>query len=160
MVQILAQGRYRTAALGPGVVVSAGMTPRDGGRLVYRGAVGAEISLEEARLAAALATQNALTAMQSEVPPGQRMAACLSLTVYLRATGEFDAHASVADAASDVIGERLGPQAMGTRVTVGVASLPGGAPVEVQLIGLLADLDAVEGPEPGEDLGTPEGSSR
>lgn len=159
MEQIPAQGRYRTAAIGRGVVVSAGMTPRVSGRLICRGEVGSQVSLEEARQAASLATQKALTAMQSEVPHGKRIAACLSLTVYIRATGEFDGHARVADAASDAVCERLGPQAMGARVAVGVASLPGGAPVEVQLIGLLADVGAIEGQEPREDPGASERSS-
>jgi hypothetical protein len=122
--------------------MSAGMTPRANGRLICRGEVGSQISLEEARQAAALATRNALAAMESEVPQGKRMSACLSLTVYIRATGEFDDHARVADAASEAICECLGPQAMGARIAVGVASLPGGAAIEVQLIGLLADVGA------------------
>lgn len=160
MEQIPAQGKYRSAALGPGVVISAGMTPRASGRLICRGEVGSQISLEEARQAAALATRNALVAMESEVPQGKQMSACLSLTVYIRATGNFDDHARVADAASDAICERLGPQAMGARVAVGVASLPGGAPIEVQLIGLLADVGAGVGQQPWQGAGATERASR
>jgi hypothetical protein len=160
MEQVPAQGRYRSAALGPGVVTSAGMTPRKNGRLICRGEVGSQISLDEARQAAALATQNALAAMESEVPPGKRISACLSLTVYIRATGDFGDHARVADAASDAICQRLGSQAMGARVAVGVASLPGGAPIEVQLMGLLADVGAGIEQEPWQDAGVFGGASQ
>jgi enamine deaminase RidA (YjgF/YER057c/UK114 family) len=154
------QGKYRSAALGPGVVVSAGMTPRDSGRLICHGEVGSQVSVDQARQAAALATRNALVAMESEVPPGKRMSACLSATVYIRAGGNFDDHAKVADAASEAICEHLGPQAMGARVAVGVASLPGGAPVEVQLIGLLADVGAGVGEQPWQGAEVTEKASR
>lgn len=120
------------------MVFSAGMTPRIEGKLVFRGEVGSEVSLEEARQAAALAAGNALTAIQANLPDGVRMAACLLLTVYIRASLSFENHSLVADAASDVVCESTGSQGIGARVAVGVMSLPGGAPVEVQIVAQVA----------------------
>ena len=46
----------------------------------------------------------------------------------------FQAHSSVADYASEYLFERMGNAGIASRAAIGVASLPGNAPVEIQLI--------------------------
>ncbi len=64
----------------------------------------------------------------------------MQLRGYVRATSEFDTHPTVIDGASqlllDVFGERVGAHA---RTAIGVASLPGGACVELDLVVSLAE---------------------
>jgi enamine deaminase RidA (YjgF/YER057c/UK114 family) len=115
-------------------IMTAGITPRVDGKLVWTGKVGSAVSAEHAREATALATRNAVIAALEALPEGMTVTCCLMLTVYLNAVETFERHSWVADGASSVIAETWGSEAMGVRVAVGVASLPGGSPVEVQIL--------------------------
>jgi enamine deaminase RidA (YjgF/YER057c/UK114 family) len=56
------------------------------------------------------------------------------LGVYVAATADFTDHASVADGASELLRDVLGPQTISSRIVIGVASLPLGSAVELELI--------------------------
>lgn len=131
---VWAQGSYRLAVITGDTIMTAGITPRVDGKLVWTGKVGSAVSVEHARDATALATRNAVIAAHDALPEGMTVTCCLMLTVYLNATETFERHSWVADAASSVIAETWGSEAVGVRVAVGVASLPGGSPVEVQIL--------------------------
>jgi enamine deaminase RidA (YjgF/YER057c/UK114 family) len=127
------QGDYVPAVLHGGIVHTAGMTPRRDGVLLVRGIVGQTLSIEEAREAAAVAAGNALAAVRSVLPAGAGLR-CLQMTVFVACTPDFTALSAVADGASAVIAEAHGTQALPARSAIGVAALPSGAPVEVQLV--------------------------
>ena len=57
-------------------------------------------------------------------------------TVGVRINGEagFSSHAKLADFASEYLVEELGEAGIGSRAAIGIASLPGEAPVEVQMV--------------------------
>ncbi|PPF76605.1 RidA family protein [Subtercola sp. Z020] len=127
-------GAYAVARRVGGLVYTAGMTPRRGGALVATGMLGDTISVETGRELTTLATGRALDAAASILQPGEALAGIVSLTVFLAAAPQFTAHSTVADAASEVVAEWMPGAPLPVRAAVGVASLPGGAPVEVQLI--------------------------
>ena len=56
------------------------------------------------------------------------------MTVYVNAEDGFTAHAKVADFASDFLNEELGDASPMARTSIGIASLPGNAPVEISLV--------------------------
>ena len=62
------------------------------------------------------------------------------LTVYVNAEEGYTSHAKIGDAASNFLYETLGDAGIGSRAAIGVASLPGNAPVEVQLV---AQIDKI-----------------
>ncbi|HET7304610.1 MAG TPA: RidA family protein [Segeticoccus sp.] len=128
------QGRYQPALRHAGTLVTAGMTPRVDGQLVHVGKVGREVSLEDAVRAADRAARNAVAAAAVAAGSLADIERALRLTVYVNATEDFRRHSEVADGASaallDVLGEE---RAAVVRSAVGVASLPGGACVEVEL---------------------------
>jgi enamine deaminase RidA (YjgF/YER057c/UK114 family) len=136
----LAQGRYRTAVRHGGMVVSAGMTPRVDGELVHVGKVGLDLTLDEARAAAAVAAANAVAAVIDAAGSAEAIACCLRLAVYVNATDDFTDHSIVADAASERVESLLGERGRAARAAIGVASLPGGAPVEIELWCALTDV--------------------
>jgi len=113
--------------------MTAGMTPRVEGRLLHLGQVGAEVSLEDARTAVAIATSNAVSAVAALVGSTDGIGQALRLTVYVNAVQGFTGHSQVADAASARLAELLGERGSVVRSAVGVSSLPGGACVEVEL---------------------------
>lgn len=133
------QGHYLPAVVHGGIAYSAGMTPRVGGELLSTGRVGAEVALEQARDLAGHAAANALSAVAAAAGGLDRIARCLRLTVYVAAAPGFTAHSQVADGASALLRERLGARGAAARSAVGVAGLPSGAPVEVELTAALVE---------------------
>lgn len=132
-----AQGRYVPAVVHCGIAYSAGMTPRVDGELLARGTVGGTVSPEQARDLAGRAAANALAAIADAAGGIENVARCLRLTVYIAAAPGFTRHSAVADGASGALWERLGERAVLARSAIGVASLPSGAPVEVELTAAL-----------------------
>ncbi|GAB3802594.1 RidA family protein [Virgibacillus kimchii] len=65
---------------------------------------------------------------------GERLEQILLLNVYVNAEDTFQEHTSLADYASAYLFETLGDAGIGSRAALGVASLPGNAPVEIQLV--------------------------
>lgn len=128
------QGDYVPARRLGHLVFTSGMTPRRDGKLLHFGPVRRDQPLEDHRAAVELACANALSAARSTLTPGESIAGILSLTVYIAAEQGFDQHARLADFASARLRAELGPGGIGTRAAVGVATLPGNAPVEVQII--------------------------
>lgn len=126
------QGDYVPAVLHDGLIHTAGMTPRADGVLLYTGVVGTDLTIEDARAAAARAATNALAAARSVLPPGAGLRA-LKMTVFIACTPVFTQLSAVADGASAVLAAELGAAALPARSAIGVAALPSGAPVEVEL---------------------------
>ncbi|MBB5158300.1 enamine deaminase RidA (YjgF/YER057c/UK114 family) [Saccharopolyspora phatthalungensis] len=127
-------GDYATARVAGGLVFTAGMTPRNGSRLVAAGRLGADLDLKQGKELAALAAQRAIAAAHHAAEnAGVGLAEAVSLTVYLATTADFTEHTAVADGASERVAAHLGgPPA--ARAAIGVHSLPSGAPVEVSAI--------------------------
>jgi enamine deaminase RidA (YjgF/YER057c/UK114 family) len=132
------QGRYVAATATDALVLTAGMTPRVDGVLQHVGRVGQDVSLDEARDAARVAVSNALAAAGDEVGSLDGIARALRLVVFVNAAEGFTQHSVVADAASERMVEVLGDRGVVVRTAVGVASLPGGACLEVELTCLRA----------------------
>jgi enamine deaminase RidA (YjgF/YER057c/UK114 family) len=133
------QGAYVTAVAEPlragdVLLASAGMTPREDGRLAVTGLAGRDLDVARARDAAALAARNAVAALTAGHPAPIRR--WLRMTVYVACADGFTDLSAVADGASAVLdGLGLGRPA---RSAIGVRALPGGAPVEVELTAIAA----------------------
>lgn len=128
------QGRYVAAKRRGDLIFTAGMTPRRGGTLICIGPVRATDDISVHREAVVLACLNALSAARGRLADGERIDEILSMTVYVAAEAGFEAHARLADFASDCLFEEFGEAGICARAAVGVASLPGGAPVEISIV--------------------------
>ena len=65
---------------------------------------------------------------------GEQIQKLLYMTVYINGEAGFSSHAKLADFASEYLVEELGEAGIGSRAAIGIASLPGEAPVEVQMV--------------------------
>ena len=128
------QGKYVPATRFGDVIVTAGMTPRKNGQLIQTGRVLKDAPLEDYKDAVRQAAENALTAARNQLAEDECIVRVLSMTVYVNAEDGFTSHAKIADFASDYLNEELGDASPMARVSIGVATLPGNAPVEIQLI--------------------------
>ena len=128
------QGKYKPAVRHGDLIFTAGMTPRNNGVLIFSGKVTAEEPLETYRDAVCQAACNCLTAARNKLEEGESIQRVLSMTVYINAAPGFSSHAKLADFASEYLVEELGDAGIGARAAIGIASLPGDAPVEIQLV--------------------------
>ncbi|MGB3355177.1 MAG: RidA family protein [Mycobacterium sp.] len=112
----------------------SGATARREGVPALRGVVGEDVDAEQAAEQAGLAALNLLGAIDAAVGL-DTVAAVVQLRGYVRAVPDFDTHPAVIDGASRVLlgafGSEVGAHA---RTAIGVASLPGGACVELDLV--------------------------
>lgn len=112
----------------------SGATARRDGVPALRGVVGADVTVAAAVDQAGLAALNLLAAIDASVGL-DAVAAVIALRGYVRAAPDFATHPAVVDGASQVLlaafGADVGAHA---RTAIGVASLPGGACVELDLV--------------------------
>ena len=127
-------GSYVPAARAGSFLFTAGQLPFKEGRLPYTGKVGREVSVEDAKEAARLCALNALTAVKSEAGSLENMRRVAKITGYVASAEGFNGQPEVINGASDLIGELFGEKGLHARTAVGVAELPLGAPVEVELV--------------------------
>ncbi|MEV6133389.1 RidA family protein [Streptomyces violaceusniger] len=121
-----------------GVAYVSGQLPRKDGRIAYHGKVGADVDVESARAAARLCAQACLTTLDSELSgEGGRVLRILKITGFVASAPDFTAQGKVIDAASEVLIEALGDSGRHARSAVGVAQLPHGACVEIEVVAAL-----------------------
>ena len=128
------QGKYVPATRHGDLIFTAGMTPRKDGVLQFTGKVKSEEPLESYKEAVRIAASNALTAARNTLADGEKIVRVLSFWVYINAEEGFVSHAKLADFGSDYLTEELGEAGSAARAAIGLGTLPGNAPVEVQLI--------------------------
>jgi len=128
------QGNYVPATRFGSLICTAGMTSRKNGVLIFAGKVKADEPLETYREAVYQATSNALMAAQNMLAEGEKIAQVMQLMVYVNAEEGFNVHSKLADFASEYLCRELGQQGIAARAALGIASLPGNAPVEIQMI--------------------------
>jgi len=128
------QGKYVPANRFENMIFTAGMTPRDNGVLIKTGKIAIADPIEDYRDAVRQAAKNALTAARNKLEEGEHIARILLITVYVNAEEGYTTQAKIADHASEYFCEELGEAGIGARAAVGVASLPGNAPVEISII--------------------------
>lgn len=128
---------YSPAIRAGSYVYTSGQLPTVDGTLVVSGIVGEEIGVAEAADAARVAALNALAAAASAAAGIDQLARIVKVTVFVASTPNFADQPAVANGASHVLRDIFGTTH--ARSAVGVASLPLGAPVEVEIIAEIAD---------------------
>ncbi|AUW46058.1 RidA family protein [Rhizobium leguminosarum] len=104
------------------------------GKLVAAGSVGEEVSLEDGALAARAAAINVLAQARAALGSLDRVKQIVRLGGFIAAPTSFADHARIMNGASDLMVEVFGEQGRHTRSTIGVASLPLQAAVEVEAL--------------------------
>ena len=118
-------------------VYVSGQLPMVGGKLPLTGKVGAEVTAEQGAELARTCALNALAALEALVGLG-RIVKIVKVTGFVASAPGFTGQPAVINGASNLFGEVLGEQGRHARSAVGVAELPLGAPVEVEVIAEVA----------------------
>jgi enamine deaminase RidA (YjgF/YER057c/UK114 family) len=132
-------GAYVPTSRSGALIFTAGQLPFEGGEVSVTGKVGETVTPENAREAARLCALNALAAAAAEAGGLNRIARVVRITGYIASAPGFNRQPEVLNGASELIGEVFGEAGLHARSAVGVAELPLGAPVEVELVAELGD---------------------
>lgn len=125
---------YVPAIRAGNLVFTAGQVPFENGEIRITGKVGDTVSLEEAQHAARICALNALAAAASEAGGLDRISRIIKVVGYVASAPGFNGQPQVVNGASDLLGEIFGEAGHHARSAVGVAELPLGVPVEVEMI--------------------------
>ena len=116
------------------LVFSSGQLPTRDGRPVYTGKLGQDLTVEQGQEAARVAALNCLAAVAAEIGSLDEIEAVVKLTGYVASAPGFVDQPLVANGASTLLEQVFGEAGKHARAAVGVAELPRGVPVEVELI--------------------------
>jgi enamine deaminase RidA (YjgF/YER057c/UK114 family) len=115
------------------LVTVSGQLPAIDGKVTVTGKLGLDVSLEEGQHAARLCLINVLAQLHAALPGGlDSITKVIRLGGFIAATPEFSQHAVVMNGASDLTVAAFGEAGRHARSTIGVASLPLDAAVEVE----------------------------
>ena len=132
--------RYAAVVVHQGVAWVSGQLPRDGDRVSHAGKLGRDVTIASAQDGARVALLRGLAALRDELGGLARVRQMLKLTVFVNSTDDFTDHSAVADGASTLLYDLLGPErGRHARTSVGVAQLPRDGCVELDLVVALAD---------------------
>ena len=132
--------RYAAVVVHAGVAWVSGQLPRDGDRVLHAGKLGRDVDLAQAQAGARVALLRALAALRDELDGLGRVHQVLKLTVFVNSTEDFTGHSAVADGASTLLYDLLGPErGRHARTSVGVAQLPRDGCVELDIVVALSD---------------------
>ena len=127
-------GTYVEAVQTGNLLFLTGMLPTEGRAAKFVGRIGAELDVETGRKAAHLATLNALAVAREYLGSLDKVTRIVRLGVSIATSGDVRDHPKVADAASELLQDVFGKEKNPCRLVYGVASLPLGAPVELETI--------------------------
>lgn len=131
---------YLPAVAHGGLVWSSGQLPIVAGTLVRVGLVGADVDPADAAELAATCALNALAAVACVAGPNglDDIVRIVKVVGFVASAAGFTRQPTVVDGASRLLAEVFGEAGRSARSAVGVAALPLGAPVEIELIAALA----------------------
>jgi len=127
-------GTYVEAVQTGNLLFLSGMLPTEGHAAKFIGRVGAELDVEAGRAAAQLAALNGLAVAREHLGSLDRVTRIVRLGVSVATSGDVRDQPRVADAASELLQEVFGNEKNPCRLVYGVASLPLGTPVALEII--------------------------
>jgi enamine deaminase RidA (YjgF/YER057c/UK114 family) len=127
-------GIYAEAVQAGNLLFLTGMLPTEERAARFIGRIGAELDVEAGRNAARLAALNAIAVARQYLGSLDKVTRVVRLGVAVATLGDVREQPKVADGASELLQDVFGKDKNPSRLVYGVASLPLGTPVELELI--------------------------
>jgi enamine deaminase RidA (YjgF/YER057c/UK114 family) len=116
------------------LVFVSGHGPTIEGKPKYVGKLGADMDLDTGYQAAKLTMLNCLASLKIELGDLDKVKRVVKLLGMVNSTPDYKDHPRVINGASDLLVEIFGDNGRHARSAVGMASLPFGIPVEIEMI--------------------------
>jgi len=126
-------GSYVEALQVGSLLYLSGMLPVVDHKPAYIGALGLELDVNAGRDAARIAALGALAAARDFLGTLNRIKRVVRLGVFMVTSGSRINQPAVADGASDLFRDVFGAENAAVRSVIGVASLPLGVPIELEI---------------------------
>ncbi len=127
-------GSYSVALRSGALVYLSGTGPAPLPGVKTRGRLGESLSVDEGYLAARAAGVSLLANLDAFLGGADCDIRCVKMTGYVNCTSDFILHPRVVDGATDLLVELFGENGRPARAALGMASLPFGIPVEIELV--------------------------
>lgn len=127
-------GIYAEAVKTGNLLFLTGMLPTEGTAAKFVGRIGAELDATAGYQAARLAALNALAVAREHLGSLDRVKRVVRLGALIATIGDVREHPKIADGASQLLQDVFGKDNNPSRLVYGVASLPLGTPVELEVI--------------------------
>jgi enamine deaminase RidA (YjgF/YER057c/UK114 family) len=132
-------GNYVEATQSGNLLFLTGMLPVVDHKPKYLGRLGKELDVEAGRDAAYTAALSALAAAKDYLGSLNRVNRVVRFSVFIATAGDFFDQPRIADAVSDLFRDIFGIEKIPVRLVIGVASLPLGLPIELEVIFEIAE---------------------
>ena len=116
------------------LVFVAGHLPVQDRKVVYQGKLGRDMDVETGYLAARLVMLNCLATLKEELGDLDRVRRIVKLLGMVNSAPDFTDTPGVMNGASDLLVQLFGERGRHARSAVGMAELPMGIPVEIEMI--------------------------
>ncbi|PTY08403.1 hypothetical protein DB347_02135 [Opitutaceae bacterium EW11] len=130
---------YVPAVRSGNLLFVSGQLPRDDSGKIVTGKLGRDLDEAAGVRAARQATLAALATLKAELGDLRRVRRVVRVSGYVNSTGDFTRQPAVVNGASDLLVAVFGEAGKHARAAIGVASLPLGAAVEVELVVEVSD---------------------
>ena len=127
-------GSYIEAVQTGNLLFLSGMLPIVDHKPAYTGKLGDELDTKAGLDAARIAALGAIAAARDYLGTIDRIKRVVRLGVFMVTAENFADHPKVADGASDLFRDVFGAGNMSVRSVIGVATLPLGVPIELEII--------------------------
>jgi enamine deaminase RidA (YjgF/YER057c/UK114 family) len=127
-------GAYVEAVRTGNLLFLSGMLPIENQKPKFVGRIGKELDGAAGREAAHIAALNALAVAREYLGSLNKVTRVVRLGVYIATSEDFFDQPRVADGATELLKEVFGADKMPARLVMGVASLPMGMPIELEVI--------------------------
>ena len=117
---------------------TSGQLPRDHDGNIIHGLLGHDLTVAEGGEAARWCALNALSVLRAELQTLNRIERVLTVTGFVACVQGFDQQPAVIDGASRLLHEVFGDAGRHSRSAIGVAALPRGGAVEIEVTVALA----------------------
>jgi enamine deaminase RidA (YjgF/YER057c/UK114 family) len=130
---------YVPAVRSGNLVFLAGQLARGPDGKILPGKVGRDCTEAQAAAAARTCALQLLAALKAEIGDLSKVKRIVRVGGFVNCTPDFTAQPKVVNGASDLLVAVFGDRGRHARAAVGVAALPGDAPVEIELLAEVAD---------------------
>ena len=127
-------GAYVPYVISGSLMFISGQVPIREGAMIHEGKVPLDVTVEQGQECAALCFLNAIAQAKAALGDLERVERIVRMTGYVAVAADFRDQPLVVNGASNLAVDIFGEKGRHARVAVGVAELPLGAPVELEVI--------------------------